>query len=149
LTPRAEGALRHFLQDIVAADGFDDFFLGLFAFVLVIVVLLVALRGGGMVVVLRSGGIAIHVFGLRRVVGMGSIFERVLLMGMNVMRVIFARFRIGRRIRCGCGGCLDGCRNRHIGLGFWRYGFVRGMTVVVLIGGVLMRMVRIVMNMLV
>jgi hypothetical protein len=37
-------------------------------------------------------------FGLRRVVGMGLIFEGLLVMGMNVMRVFLARFRIGRRI---------------------------------------------------
>jgi len=33
LTARAEGALRHFFHDVVATDGFDDFFLGLVAFV--------------------------------------------------------------------------------------------------------------------
>jgi hypothetical protein len=35
------------------------------------------------------------VFGARRVVGMSPIFERVLFMGLNVVRVLLARFRIG------------------------------------------------------
>src|ERR1700754_1669754 len=80
---------------------------------------------------------------------MGLIFEGALVMGMNVMRMLFARFPIGRRICCGCGRRLDGCRNRQLGLGFWRCGFLRGMTTVVLIVGVLIRMVRTLMNVLV
>ena len=71
-----------------------------------------------MLVLMGSGLIAIGVFGVRRVVGMGLIFERVLLVGMNVMRVLFAR--IGRRIRRGRDRCLDGCRNRQLGLRFRR-----------------------------
>ena len=39
-----------------------------------------------MVVVLRSGVIAVRVFGVRRVVGMGLIFERVLFVDLNIMR---------------------------------------------------------------
>ena len=88
-------------------------------------------------------------FGLRRVVGMGLIFERVLFVDLNVVRVLFTRFRISWRIRCGCDRCLDGCRNRQLDLGFWRCSFLRGMTVVVLIMGVLMRMVRMLLNVLV
>jgi ABC-type enterochelin transport system permease subunit len=96
LTPGAEGALRHFLQDVVAADGFDDFFLGFLAFVLFIVGMLVALRNGSM---LRSGMIAVGMFGARRVVGMGLIFERVLVVDMNIMCGFFAALRLGWRIR--------------------------------------------------
>ena len=36
LAARTEGALRHFFQHVVAADGFDDFFLGVVAVVLVV-----------------------------------------------------------------------------------------------------------------
>jgi hypothetical protein len=85
--------------------------------------------------------IAVRVFGARHVVGMGLIFQ-----GVIVMRVLFANIRIGRRIRRGRGGCFDGCRNRHIGLGFRRGGFTRDLIVIVLIEGVFLRMV---MNMLV
>src|SRR6202045_4472933 len=38
LTARTEGALRHLFQHVVAADGFDDLFLGLVAFVFIVVV---------------------------------------------------------------------------------------------------------------
>jgi hypothetical protein len=44
---------------------------------------------------MQSGLLAIRVFRARRVVGMGPIFERVLFMDLNVVRVLFARFRIG------------------------------------------------------
>ena len=44
LAARTEGALRHFLQHVVAADGFDDFLFGIVAIVFFIVVLLVAFR---------------------------------------------------------------------------------------------------------
>jgi hypothetical protein len=141
LAPRAEGTLRHFLHDVVAADGFNDLFLGLFAVVLFVIMRLAAPGCGGMIVVLRSRAIAIRALGGRRVVGMGLVFER-----MIVMRVLFANFRIGRRIRPGTGGCLDGRRNRHIGLGFRRGGFTRDMIVIGLIVGAFM---RIVMNVLV
>src|SRR4051812_12049540 len=69
---------------------------------------------------------------------MGLIFERVI-----VMRGLFARLRIARRILGGRSGCLDGCRNRHI-QEFRRGRFTGGVTVAVLVLGVLM---RIVMNM--
>ena len=83
LTARTEGALRHLFHDVVAADGFDDFLLGLVA-VVFIVVILVAMRGDGLSVVIRCGGLAAGVFGVLaavfacRVVGMGGVFVRVL-----------------------------------------------------------------------
>ena len=51
------------------------------------------------------GVLTAAVFGARRVVGMGGVFARVLLMDMLIMRVIFACL-------CGVGGrgCLDGGR---------------------------------------
>ena len=50
LAARTEGALRHFFQHVVAADGFDDFLFGVVV-VFLIVVVLVALRLSGMFVV--------------------------------------------------------------------------------------------------
>jgi hypothetical protein len=72
----AEGALGHFFQHVVAADGFNDFFLGLVA---VIVIAFVADRCGGMFGMLRGDGLAVGMFrmlaaamfGMRGVVGMG------------------------------------------------------------------------------
>src|SRR4051794_33326381 len=87
-------------------------------------------------------------FGLRRVVGMGLIFESPLVMGMNVMPVFLARFRIGRRICRGRSRCLDGGRNRQLGLRLRRCCFLRGMTVVMLLVRVFMGMVRMLVRML-
>src|SRR3954453_13556415 len=88
-------------------------------------------------------------FGLRRVVGMGLIFESPLVMGMNVMPVFLARFCIGRRICRGRSRCLDGGRNRQLGLRLRPCCFLRGMTVVMLLVRGFMGMVRMLMNMLV
>jgi hypothetical protein len=107
--------------------------------------MLVALRSG-MLVLMGSVLIAIGVFGLRRVVGMGLVFEGVLLVGMDVMRVPFAR--IGRRIRRGRDRCLDGCRNRLLGLRFRGGRLCRDRAVIVLIV-VLAMFMRMVVNMLV
>jgi hypothetical protein len=116
LPARAEGALGHFFHDIVAADGFNDFFLGFIAFI-VIVVMLVAMRRGGMFVVGWNGVgftgvLTVAVLGVRRVVGMGGVFARVLLVEVLVMRMFFVRFWRYR------GRCLDRHRHRHIGRGF-------------------------------
>src|SRR3984957_2390745 len=106
LTARTEGALRHLFQHIVAADGFDDLFLGLVAFVF-IVVILVALRRG----VFRCGcpgtfvlGMLAAMFGVWRVVGMSGVFVRVRIMLFG-MRVFFLLFFAGF-----CRGGLDGGR---------------------------------------
>ena len=45
---------------------------------------------------------------------MGLIFERVLFLDMSIMRRLFVDSALaGTR---SAGGCLDGCRNRHLGL---------------------------------
>jgi hypothetical protein len=125
----AEGALGHFFHDVVAADGFNDIFLGLVAFIF-IVVLLVATGSGSMLVVGRSGVhftgvLGVAMFGVRRIVGMGRVFARVLFMEMLVMpkffmhmffvRMFFVSFRARRCSRC---RGLNGHRNRHVGRGF-------------------------------
>jgi hypothetical protein len=61
LAARPEGALRHFLQHVVAADGFDDLFLRLFGVVLVIV--LVAMRDGAVFVLRNDGDFAALLLG--------------------------------------------------------------------------------------
>jgi hypothetical protein len=103
LTARTEGAFRHFFHDVVAADGFDNFVLGLIAIVF-IVVMLVAVRGCGLFGVIRCRGFAAGVFGvlaavfgMRRVVGMGGVFARVLFVGTLVMGVFFVGIPAGRR----------------------------------------------------
>jgi MFS family permease len=121
LTARAEGALGHFLHDVVAADGFNNFFLGLVA-VIFIVGMLIAVAGG-MFAVRRNGvcftgvfgGLIVAMFGVRRIVGMGGVFAGVLLVEVLIMPVFFVRFRARRRHR---GRGLDGHRNRHVGRRF-------------------------------
>jgi hypothetical protein len=138
LTARAEGALRHFFQHIVAADGFDDFFLGLVAVVFIVAVI-VAVRSG-MFGVFRRGGLAVLVLGLLVVVGivgMRRVLERVRL--MFVMPVLFFLVFAGF-----CRERLDGCR---IGQGHRRQRLARVrlgaffIGVVVLVVGMLMMVV--------
>src|SRR5207302_757067 len=45
LAPWAEGALRHLFHNVVAADGFDDLFLGLIAVVFVVMAFVAKRRG--------------------------------------------------------------------------------------------------------
>ena len=74
------GALRHFLQHVVAADGFDDFFLGVFLVVVFVVVLLVARRASACRSVLVAAAMrgvirsSRAMFGVTRIVGMGCVF---------------------------------------------------------------------------
>ena len=90
LAARTEGALRHLFQDVVAADGFDDFLFGVVVvFFFLIVVVLVALRLNGMLVVRRSGVFFAGLFGARRVLGMSRVFFRVLGVDTLVMAVFF------------------------------------------------------------
>src|SRR5260370_4959411 len=108
LPARTAGALAHLLHDVAAANGFNDFLRGLSALVVIIMVP-VAMRGGSLFGVIRRGGLATGmltaaVFGLRRVVGMGGVFARVLLVGMLIMGVLFGRRRIWSS-----GGGFDGC----------------------------------------
>ena len=103
------GALRNFLQHVVAADGFDDFLFGVVAVVL-IVVAVVAFGSGGELV-RRSSGVAFTgVLDMRRVVGMGRVFARVFVVMMLIMSV----FGSACRRRLG-GGCLDRRRGGHAG----------------------------------
>jgi hypothetical protein len=84
-------------------------------------------------------------FGGRRVVGMGLIFERVLFVDMRIMRRLFAGLGAGWRLRRGCSRCLDGCRNRRLGLLLRRNGFARDITVMI----VVVRMIGVIVSMLV
>jgi hypothetical protein len=101
LAARTERALRNFLQHVVAADGFNEFLFGVLAFLVVVIVMLfVAMCGGGMLVVRRGGvrfaGMRVVlvaiVLGTRRVIGMGGVFARVLLVNMLIVGVLMAMF---------------------------------------------------------
>jgi len=86
LTARPEGALRHFFQDVVAADGFDQLFLGVFALVIVVVGF-VARRGGD--IAMMDQGFAVMGFGVRRVVVMrGIALMAVLVVAVVVLAVV-------------------------------------------------------------
>ena len=54
LAARTERALRHFLQHVVAADGFNDFLLGVFTFLVLVVIIVTVARLLGMLVTGRS-----------------------------------------------------------------------------------------------
>ena len=154
LAARTEGAFRHLFHDVVAADGFDHFFLGLVAIVFVFVMLLVAMRRGGRFGVIRSGGLAIGAFGVPRIVGMGSVFERVLGVTMlvvpvfvvpvfvvTVLGVFFMAFGAGRRIRRGIGR-PDGCGVRQVGPEFGGSLAGMNMAVIIIMGRVVVMLVR-------
>ncbi len=105
----------------------NDFFLGLVA-VIFIVMMFVArmfMIGGGMFVVRRRGMVFIGVlavFGMNSIVGMGSVFARLLVVGALVMAVVFVTmfimgmFIVGFDSRRRSSG-LDRHRNRHVGRG--------------------------------
>jgi hypothetical protein len=95
LAARTEGALRHFFHDVVAADGFHDFLFGVVAVVFFIIVMLIALRLSGMLVVGRGGVLLTGAFGARRVLGMSGVFFRVLGVDPLIMRVFFVDFFSG------------------------------------------------------
>jgi hypothetical protein len=91
LAARPEGALRHFFQHVVAADGFDDFFLGFVAIVVFIVMRVIALRSRRRQGVIGRYRLVVGTLGTRRVFGMRCVFLRVLVvfvMGVGIMRVI-------------------------------------------------------------
>src|SRR5665213_2612075 len=99
LAARPEGALGHFLHDVVAADGLDDFFLGLLAIVL-IVVRLFARRHGGLFGTIVSARLVMRRVGIP---GMGGVFARMLgivtvVMVMVVLAVIFAVLPVPMRV---------------------------------------------------
>jgi len=107
LTARAEGALRHFFQDVVAADGFDDFFIGLVTLVF-IVVGFVAMRAYG---IFRCSAIArgrfsvLAVSGVVCLIGMSRVLLGVWL--AIIMRALSMSFRaLLQRTR----GGVDGAR---------------------------------------
>jgi len=84
--------------------------------------MLVAMRRGGMFVVGWNGVgftgvLTVAVLGVRRVVGMGGVFARVLLVEVPSCALFFVRFWRYR------GRCLDRHRHRHIGRGFQRQAF--------------------------
>lgn len=104
LAARTEGALWNFFQNVVAADGFDDFFLGVVAIVFFVVLMLVAMMfvttGNGMLI-MRVSFVFAAVLAMRRVVGMGGVFERVLFAMLVRMIVVdvFVCLSVGQRLR--------------------------------------------------
>src|SRR5438445_9397806 len=105
LTAWPEGTLRHLLQDVVAADGFDEFFLGVLALV-VVVVAFVAARGGDISV--TGGGAVAMVLGMCRVVVMRRIFASMILMAVFVAaKLVLGARCIGRCVHRDGVGCSD------------------------------------------
>jgi hypothetical protein len=139
LASRTEGAFRHLFHDVVAADGFNDFFLGIVALVFVVVII-VAIGGGGLFGAIRGlaagvfGMFNAAVFGAGRIVGVGGVLARLFvamfMMRMFVMPVFIVGLRDRKRVR----GSFDGCRIRRVGSGF-RGGRldVVGMAVVIIV----------------
>ncbi|OIQ76201.1 hypothetical protein GALL_421230 [mine drainage metagenome] len=141
LTARAEGALGHFFQHVVAADGFDDFFFGLVAFVFIVVAFAAIRRGvlfGGV-----FGMLPATVFSVRRVVGMGCVFACFFLVVSLVMSILVVSFRADGSLRRGS-VCLDGS---HIGCGH-RLRHLTRMKMAVPAIGMLVRMLLIVVIMM-
>jgi hypothetical protein len=101
LPARAERALRHFFQHVVAANGFDDFFLGFLAVIVVIIIGFIANRRRDQLGMIRCNGLSAGmfgvltaaVFGVRRVVGMGQVFVSVLFVGTLVIAVLVVGIR--------------------------------------------------------
>ena len=119
LAARAEGALRHFLQHVVAADGFDDFLFGVLVVVFIVVVV-VAFGRARRARRAETDGVAFAgVLDMRRVVGMGRVFVRVLVVVMLVMRVSSIARRVGR-------GRLDRRHGGRAGFRFRDRGFACG-----------------------
>src|SRR5262249_9212262 len=103
LAARAEGALRHFLQNVVTADGFDDFLFGFFLAVLVLVVLFACFRS---------------VFGMRRfsslaVQGIGRLGGRRHGLGQSLGVEFSVGLGRSRLVRLGIGGSFG--RNDRLG----------------------------------
>jgi hypothetical protein len=143
LPARTERPLGDLFQHVIAADGFDDFFLGVLGFVVIVFVGFIALRLQGMLV-LRQDGLRFvgrfDVIGVRRVVGVGGILLRMLFMHAVVMGVFSVRF--GDGFRLGGGGCRDHGRNR---LRFGGLCLARmGMVVIIVAMFMIVRMVMIV-----
>jgi hypothetical protein len=134
LAARAEGALRHFFQHVVAADGFDDFFLGVLAFV-VLFGLLIADRDDKFALG-RNGTFLARRFGRGYVVSIRGVFLRLLIMRLRVMARIVVEFGGGRLVDGGGNRCFDRSRNRRLGLRF-RY---RRVTPGVIVAAIIMIM---------
>ena len=83
LAARTEAALRHFLEHVVTADGFDLLFLGIFV---VFVVVLVAFRGSAMIIMGDGRMFFSRMLGVMRILGMGGVFDGVLLVVTHIMR---------------------------------------------------------------
>ena len=147
------GALRHFLQHVVAADGFDDFLFGVLAIVLIVVVV-VAFGSAGEFVG-RSNGVAFTgVLDMRRVVGMGRVFACLFLVMMLIMRVcvmsVFSRRRGGRLDRRHGGDAGFQFRDRGFACGICPFvTTLRIVIVVMIVIVVIMRMIVIVIMRLV
>src|SRR5205823_6156082 len=143
LAARAERAFRHFLQHVVATDGFDDFLFGVLGVVLIFMAV-VAFGSRGEFVGRSKGVPFTGVLDMRRVVGMGRVFALLFLVTLLVMGV-FGMGVFGRRLgdgrfdrrHGGRAGFLDRCFARGI------CPFVRTLRVVV-VRIVIVRMVVIV-----
>jgi len=110
---RADGRrAREPLQNIIAADGFDDF---LFLAIVLIVVVVVAFGSGGMLIMGGGGVFVTGVLDMRHAVGIGRVFARMLGVQLRVVTFIlmFILAMFGRRL-----GGDDRCCGRRVGLRF-------------------------------
>src|SRR5437763_3881638 len=120
LAARAERTFGHLFQHVVAANGFDDFFLGILAFI-VIIVRLVADRRSNLLGLRRDGVLRARMFGIDCVIGVGGVFARLLCVCPRVMKFPclarpFIELGCGRFVDGGGSGFLDRGRNRRLGL---------------------------------
>src|SRR5262249_40677819 len=128
LAARPERALRHFLQHVVTADGFDDFLLGIILAVILVVRRLVAERHQGMLhgaframfvgwrgpvlfADMLFGGVAKR----RHIVGMRGVFFGGFHLDALVAGQLFVRVVGHRRFCRGRDRCFDDCCHRSFG----------------------------------
>jgi hypothetical protein len=116
LATRTEGALGHFLENVVTADGFDLIFFGFFLTVVFLVVVLVAFDPRCMFVFRML--VTVSIFGMRGILfGMSGL--KLCILGVIVMRMAIlrdGRDRLLRRRRFLDRGRREACRNRLLGL---------------------------------
>ncbi len=149
LAARAECAFRNFFQHVVAADGFDEFFLGIF--LAVVLVVFFARSGRGLFAVTGFAGFLAGVRGMGGVIGVGAVFLRLLFgRALGLVRDLDARLgcgegygffhdgndRLGRRRR----GGLDSRRRLVVGM-LVIVMVVAIVSMVMLVHGMIMRLV--------
>src|SRR5262249_52354868 len=122
LTTRAEGALRNFFQNIVTANGFDDFLFAFFAIVIIIAIDVVGVRVA-LVGFAKRNDVSDRVFVMVSI----AVFS----MDMLILRMIIVRRRLLMIIRGSdvvsprvCGLSAGACYDRDIVIrGSLRFGW--------------------------